>query len=187
MYFNHYRPVSLLTILSKVFERLMYDRLFEFLDKLSVLYKDQFGFRKNHSTHMAVLSLIDRLTNAVEDGEYVIGIFLDFSKAFDTVDHDILLETSYHYGIRGCAHNWLTNYLSNRKQFVTYNGTQSDKQTIKCGVPQGSILGPLLFLVYINDLPHICHNTFPVLFSDDTHLFISGNNINYLRQTISTE
>ena len=107
---------------------------------------------KNHSTHMALSSLIDRLTNAVEDGEYVIGIFLDFPKAFDTVDHEILLEKLYQYGIRGCAHNWLTSYLSNRKQFVTYNGTQSEKQTIKCGVPR---LDFGLFIVYINDLPHI--------------------------------
>ena len=136
---------------------------------------------------MTLLSLINRLTNAVEDGEYVIGISLDFSKAFDTVDHHILLEKLYHYGIRGCAHKWLTSYLSNRKQFVTYNGTQSKKQTIKCGVPQGSILGPLLFLVNINDLPHICHNTFPVLFADDTNLFISGKNIDHLEQTINTE
>ena len=187
MYFNHYRPVSLLTILSKVFERLMYDRLFKFLDRLSILYKHQFGFRQNHSTHMALLSLTNRLTNAVEDGEYVIGIFLDFSKAFDTVDHHIVLEKLYHYGIRGCAHNWFTSYLSNRKQFVTYNGTQSEQQTIKCGVPQGSILGPLLFLVYINDLPHICHDTFPVQFADDTNLFISGKNINHLEQIINTE
>ena len=172
MYFNHYRPVSLLTTLSKVFE--MYDRVFKFLDRLSILYKHQFGIRKNHSTHIALLSLIDRLTNAVENGEYVIGIFLDFSKAFDTVDHLILLDKLNHYGIRGCAHNWFTSYLSNRQQFVTYNGTQSEQQTIKCGVPQGSILGPLVFLVYINDLPHICHNTFPVLFADDTNLFNSG-------------
>ena len=93
----------------------------------------------------------------------------------------------YHYGIRGCAHKWLTSYLSNRKQFVTYHGTQSEKQTIKCGVPQGSILCPLLFLVYIHDLPHIWHNTFPVLFADDTNLFISGKNINHLEQTINTE
>ena len=136
MYFNHYWPVPLLTILSKVFERLMYYRLFKFLDRLSILYKHQFGFQKNHSTHMSLSSLIDRLTNAVEDGEYVVGIFLDFPKTFDIVDHDILLEKLYHYGIRGCAHNWLTSYLSNRKQFVTYNGTQSDKQTIKCCVPR---------------------------------------------------
>ena len=131
MYFNHYRPVSLLTILSKVFERLMYDRLFKFLDRLSINTNLDSG--KNHSTPMALLSLIDRLTNAVEDGEYVIGIFFDFSKAFDAVDHDILLEKLYHYGIRGCAHNWLTSYLSNRKQFVIYNGTQSENKPLNIG------------------------------------------------------
>ena len=97
---------------------------------------------------MALFSLIDRLTSAIEDGEYVTGIFLDFSKVFDTVDHHILLEKLYHYGNRGCAHKWLTSYLSNRKQFVTYNGTQSEKQTIKCGVPQSSILGALISSVH---------------------------------------
>ena len=187
MYFNHYRPVSLLNLLSKVFEKLMYDRLLNFLNKLSIIYEHQFGFRKKHSTHMALLSLIDRLTHAIEDGEYVIGVFLDFSKAFDTVDHGILLDKLFHYGIRGCAYNWFASYLSNRKQFVSYNGVQSEKQTIECGVPQGSILGPLLFLVYINDLPDICQHTFPVLFADDTNLFFSGKNIDYLEQTINTE
>ena len=136
---------------------------------------------------MALLSLIDRLTHAIQDGEYVIGVFLDFSKAFDTVDHGILLDKLFHYGIRGCAYNWFASYLSNRKQFVSYNGVQSEKQTIECGVPQGSISGPLLFLVYINDLPDICQHAFPVLFPDDTILFFSGKNIYYLEQIINIE
>ena len=136
---------------------------------------------------MALLSLTDRLTHAIDDGEYVIGVFLDFSKAFDTVDNGILLDKLFHYGIRGCAYNWFASYLSNRKQFVSYNGVQSKKQTIECGVPQGSILGPLLFLVYINDLPDICQHAFPALFVDDTNLFFSDKNIEYLEQTINTE
>ena len=103
------------------------------------------------------------------------------------MDHGILLYKLFHYGIRGCAYNWFASYLSNRKQFVSYNGVQSDKQTIECGVPQGSILGPLLFLVYINDLPDICQHTFPVLFADVTNLFFSGKNIDYLEQIINTE
>ena len=142
---------------------------------------------KNHSTHMALSSLIDRLTNAVEDGEYVIGIFLDFPKAFDTVDHEILVEKLYQYGIRGCAHNWLTSYLSNRKQFVTYNGTQSEKQTIKCGVPRLDFGSSVISCIHKWFTTYICYNTFPVLFADDTNLFISGKNINYLEQTINTE
>ena len=120
---------------------------------------------------MALITFMDKLTNAIENGEYVTGIFLGFSKAFDTVNHDILLEKLEHYGIRVCALLWFRSYLSNRPQYVTYNGTASMSHTIKCGVPQGSILGPLLFLIYINDLGNVWINTMPLLFADDTNLF----------------
>ena len=124
----------------------MYDRLLNFLERYKILYDKQYGFRKKkHSTYMALITVMDKLMNAIENGEYVIGIFLDFSKAFDTVNHDILQEKLEHYGIRGCALSWFMSYLSNRPQYVTYNGTTSMSQTIKCGVPQGSLLGPLLF------------------------------------------
>ena len=169
MCFNHYRPVSLLCILSKVFEKIMYDRLLNFVNKCDLLYAHQYGFRKNRSTYMALLSLVDSLTQALERGEHVVGVYLDFSKAFDTVDHMILLQKLYHYGVRGCAHDWFTSYLANRTQFVTYNGVKSNLNNIKCGVPQGSILGPLLFLLYINDLSFACTWTFPVLFADDSN------------------
>ena len=148
-YLNNYKPVSLLYMLSKVFEKIMYDRLLNLVNKYDLLYAHQYGFRKNRSTYMALLSLVDNLTHAL-DGEYVVGVYLDFSKAFDTVDHMILLQKLYHCGVRGCAHDWFTSYLSNRSQFVTYNGVKSDLKNIQCGVPQGSILGPLLFLLYIN-------------------------------------
>ena len=187
MMFNHYRPVSLLCTLSKVFEKIMYNRLIKFLDKFSILYEYQFGFRRKRSTHMALISLIDKLTQAIENGEYVIGVFLDFSKAFDTVDHKILLDKLYHYGVRGCAHKWFISYLTDRQQLVTYNGVKSRNQLIKCGVPQGSILGPLLFLIYINDLASVCECTFPILFADDSNLFISGRDPDLIMRTMNNE
>ena len=107
----------------------------------------------------------------MKKGESVIGVFLDFSKAFDTVDHAILLCKLEHYGIRGNALSWFKSYLTDREQFVTFNGVSSATKLISCGVPQGSILGPLLFLIYINDLHAVCKNTFPILFADDTNLF----------------
>ena len=187
MCFNNYRPVSLLCILSKVFERLMYNRLIKFLDKFKILYEHQFGFRKGCSTHTALLALVDNLIQALDNGEYVLGVFLDFSKAFDTVDHSILLDKLYHYGVRGCAYHWFQSYLSNRSQRVTYDGVKSSLGFIKCGVPQGSILGPLLFLLYINDLSSVCKHTFPILFADDTNLFLSGKDGSSLSQKMTSE
>ena len=131
--------------------------------------------------------LIDKLIKCMENGEFVIGVFLDFSKAFDTVDHSILLCKLEHYGIRGIAHSWFESYLYNRKQFVTYNNVPSSMKAIKCGVPQGSILGPLLFLVYINDLVSICKHTAPFLFADDTNLFKNGNNLDVMVDSLNTE
>ena len=148
--FNNCRPVSLLNVLSKVFEKVMYNRLIEFLEMYKILVNQQFGFRKLHSPYMALMILMEKLITALENNDTVVGIFLDFSKAFDTVDHDILLSKLFHHGIRGPAHKWFTSYISNRKQYVTYNGTSSTMRNITCGVPQGSILGPLIFFLYIS-------------------------------------
>ena len=185
--FNNYRPVSLLNVLSKVFERIMYNRVSEFLETLKILVNFQFGFRKWHSSYMALLTLMDKLISSLERKEFVIGIFLDFSKAFDTVDHAILLQKLCHYGIRGNALKWFTSYLSNRRQYVTYNGVVSAMKGISCGVPQGSILGPLLFLIYINDLCSMCKYTTPILFADDTNLFCSGSDIKTMESNINNE
>ena len=185
--FNNYRPVSVLPILSKIFERAMYNRLVTFLEAHLILYNKQFGFRGKHSTYMALMLLTDKLIKCMENGEIVIGVFLDFSKAFDTVDHTILLKKLYHYGIRGVAYHWFESYLNNRKQYVTYNGVKSTMKTIRCGVPQGSILGPLLFLIYINDLANVCKQTVPFLFADDTNLFKNGNDINSIVESLNSE
>ena len=136
---------------------------------------------------MALMILLDNITQALDKGDYAIGVFLDFQKAFDTVNHDILLEKLYIYGIRDNAYNWIANYLTNRKQFITYDNYKSECQNITCGVPQGSILGPLLFLVYINDLAYISPLFLSILFADDSNLFCSGPNIDQMIININIE
>ena len=185
--FSNYRPVSILPIFSKLLERLMYNRILKFINKHNILYKYQFGFRANYSTNMALIVLIDNILKAIENGNIVIGLFLDFQKAFDTVKHEILLKKLYKYGIRGTAFNWIQDYLHERSQFVSYNNTDSKKSIITCGVPQGSILGPLFFLLYINDIINVSSTLLPLIFADDTNLFISGKSLNETIQLMNTE
>lgn len=183
----NYRPISLLSIFNKLLEKLMCSRLVSFLEKHNILYDKQFGFRNNHSTVDAILSIIDKIQTATDTKHLSCGIFLDFSKAFDTVNHDILIKKLEHYGIRGVAKSWFTSYLNNRQQTVTINNTTSDPMAITCGIPQGSVLGPLLFLLYINDF-HLCSSLFDFhLFADDANLFYSHNDITLLQHNINSE
>ena len=174
MIFSNYRPISLLASFSKILEKLMSNRLLNFLNKCDILNKYQFGFWNNHSTYMALIILLENLNNALDKGERSIRMFHDFHKAFDTVNHGILLDKLYHYSLRGPAYDWFSSYLNKRYQFVVYNGCESEYKYIQCGVPQGSILGPLLFLIYINDLPSVSNLFMPILFADDTNLFCTG-------------
>ena len=184
---NNYRPISLLSVFSKILERIMYNRLINFLNKNEILNKMQFGFRENHSTFMALITMLDNVSNALENGNCALGIFLDFQKAFDTVDHKIMLDKLYLYDIRGVAHQWFSSYLSDRKQSVIYDGYSSSLKTITCGVPQGSILGPLLFLIYINDLTCVSDFFKPILFADDTNLFCTGRDMLSMVDEINRE
>ena len=184
---SNYRPVSILPIFSKLYERIIYNRIFKFVNDNDLLYRFQFGFRKNHSTTMALITLIDKIVNGIHDNHITLGTFLDFSKAFDTIDHKILLLKLNKYGIRGIANTLIASYLNNRKQFVSFNGTNSDVTDITCGVPQGSILGPLLFILYINDLHLISDTGMPILFADDSSLFIQGDDINTLCHLMNIE
>lgn len=184
---NNYRPVATLSSFSKILEKIVYNRLLSFLNKNKILYKYQFGFRKGHSTEQAILEITDTLKSNIDKRLITCGLFLDFSKAFDTVDHEILLMKLNKYGIRGIPHSWFTSYLTNRKQYVKIKEVESDLQTIKCGVPQGSTLGPLLFLLYINDMANSSKKLSFRIFADDTNIFCSANEANDLENTINTE
>jgi hypothetical protein len=184
---SNYRPISLLPTLSKIIEKLMYARLISFFTKHNILYENQFGFQSNMFTEDAVNKLLNYITETLEKNEYGVCIFLDFAKAFDTVNHDILIEKLEHYGIRGVALNWLKNYLTNRMQCTEIGDVQSELELIKCGVPQGSVLGPLLFLIYINDIVHSSKLFKFTLFADDTSLYYSCKQPNKLEETINTE
>ena len=132
------------------------------------------------STSLAIIELVEEITNSLDNHEATVGVFIDLKKAFDTVDHSILIEKLYHYGIRGSANTWICSYLMNRFQYVTINGTNSDNMNVLCGVPQGSILGPVLFILYINDMCNVSTLLKPILFADDTNLYYSGKDIDDL-------
>ena len=186
--FNNYRPISLLSSFNKLLEKIVAKQMLGFINKHKILYNLQFGFRKKHNTIHPVLYFLDKIFKGFNqhEPEYTIAVFLDLKKAFDTTSHSILLEKLEHYGFRDLAHLWFTNYLKNRTQVVTVNGEDSHQEIITMGVPQGSVLGPILFLLYINCLPNSVQ-FLSLLFADDTTFQMSSPNIIDLFKQTNTE
>ena len=159
----------------------------DFIYKNNILIENQFGFQKNKSTELALQSVINNIINTSETKETGYCIFLDFAKAFDTVNHDILISKLSHYGIRGTSLNWFKSYLNNRRQHTEINGILSDIDTIRCGVPQGSVLGPLLFLLYINDIIKTSEVLKFFLFADDTKIYFSTKDNQHTEKILNSE
>ena len=184
---TNFRPISLLSNINKIIEKIMYERLYSFLEAHQCIYELQFGFRTGHSTTHALLDLTEDIRKHIDNNKYAIGVFIDLQKAFDTVDHEILLEKLHHYGIRGTANNWFRSYLSNRQQFVTINGQNSTLKQMRHGVPQGSVLGPLLFLIYINDLHKAIKYSKTRHFADDTNLLLGNTSMKQLKTQLNKD
>ena len=184
---QNYRPISVLPFFSKIFEKIIFNHVINFLNDNNVLYDYQFGFRKQHSTSHAIITLVERVEKALDTGKVVVGVFLDLKKAFDTVNHTILLHKLEKYGIQGIVLKWFSSYLSCRRQYVQYDGCKSDVKQITHGVPQGSILGPLLFILYINDFSRASDLFFSIIFADDTSVFIEGTHLEQIIHIINEE
>lgn len=185
--FTNYRPISLLPTISKIYEKIVHKRLYSFMTTNSLMNKNQYGFRKGHSTINAVTKFTHDTLLAIDSGNYNLSVFLDLSKAFDTINHSLLCKKLSHYGVRGVALDWFRSYLSERKQYVSYKDTPSKLFPITCGVPQGSVLGPLLFIIYTNDLPGSLRCTTCILFADDTTIYVCGKNIKELYKLMNDD
>ena len=184
---NNYRPISLLSNFNSIFEKIMYKRMTYYIEQHDLLYPSQYGFRKGHSTQHAMLDIINDIQANMNQRLLFCGVFIDLKKAFDTVYHEILLNKLNHYGFRGIIIDWFSSYLNNRTQTTQVGQHISDKAIITCCVPQGSVLGPLLFLLYVNDIPKCSNKLWFYLFADDTNILYADKNVKALEATINIE
>ena len=192
-YESNYRPISLLSTLSKILEKIVYSRVYEFLDQTGQLYENQYGFRAKHSCEHAIGQVLGSIIKGLENNFYSACVLLDLSKAFDTIEHEILLNKLELYGIRGIPLTWFRSYLTGRtlrvKCSTISNSSKSigNEYPVEYGTPQGSCLGPLIFLIFVNDLHLHLHNSEGIQFADDTTLVFVHRNLNYLQFCIQEE
>lgn len=184
---SNFRPISLLPTLSKVIEKLVKNRMCNYLQSLNIITDKQFGFREAKSTHDAVCSFLEEVYVGLIQGGVMAAVFCDLCKAFDCVDHEILLLKLEKYGFRGRALAWFRSYLEGRYQCVMCSGKKSSPLSVCCGVPQGSVLGPILFLLYINDLTELHISGHFTLFADDTSILWQAKDIEHLKGIISKD
>ena len=163
----NYRPISILNSLSKILEKAASIRLINHLERNNILADSQYAYRKSRSTELAATKLVNKILNNFDENKITIAVFLDLTRAFDCVNHEILCKKMEYYGIKNSALEWFKSYLAERKQYVSLNGVHSDIKNVNIGIPQGSILGPLLFLIYINDLSQLLRTGDQILFADD--------------------
>ena len=183
----NYRPISLLSVFNQLFEKLMYKRLRSYCEKNGIFFSSQYGFRDNCSTQHPILDILNKIQSKIDAKLFSCGIFIDLKKAFDTVDHSILLHKLNYYGVRGIINTWFSSYLSKRSQSTQIGSTVSNKEEINCGVPQGFVLGPLLFLIYVNDI-YRCSQIFDFyLFADDTNLLYPNKDLRDLETVVNDE
>ena len=184
---SNYRPISVLPVISRLFEKIIFDQMYKYFFANKLFFSDQSGFRALHSVLTCLLKCTNDWYMNFDKGLYTGVIFIDLKKAFDTVDHDILIAKLCHYGVAGKELDWFKSYMSNRKQCCKVNGHDSKLQDIKCGVPQDSCLGPLLVLIYVNDLPFALDRTKATIYADDTSISFSSRSVTDLTQVINTD
>lgn len=184
---DNYRPVSVLPICSKIFEKCVHSQVLKFLEEKNVLSATQFGFRQQRDTEIAATLFLDEMRHNIDAGKMTGAIFVDLSKAFDTLSHAQIIENLPSYGIHGKEKELFTNYLFNRKQSVRFGSDLSEASNVTCGVPQGSVLGPLLFLITFNDIESALSHSKIITYADDTVLYVPGKSLNEIEKCLNED